>query len=184
MPSTSMRISWYSCACPLPVQVSLKKNMNVLAYKGQFHSTDASADYSAYDTFNFLILMVCFAEKFSHGMIVCGEGVGLFLMKRNMREIDQAVPRKLRIYFFPDKIYYWFNKAMHHYTHVPTVRYIYHLMSLMDSVYWMKVVLSKVYTKKVKSLQHICMMKCPLQQDESTLRRYLMLVQTLIKGFS
>ena len=47
----------------------------------------------------------------------------------------------------------------------------------------MKVVLSKVYTKKVKPLEHICMMKCPLDQDESTLRRYLMPVQMVIRGF-
>ena len=127
------------------------------------------------------MLLVCFAETFSHGIIVYG---GLFLMEKNMREIDQPVPRKLRIYFYKDKIYYWFNKAMHCYTHAPTVRYIYHLMSLMDTVYWMKVVLSKVYTNKMKSLEHICMMKCPLQLGESTLRRYLTPVETVIRAFS
>ena len=111
---------------------SLEKEMDVQAYEGQFHSTDASAHYSAHHTFNFLMLLVCFAETFSHNIIVCREGIGLFLMEKNMREIDQPVPRKLRIYFYKDKIYYWFNKAMHHYTHAPTVRYIYHLMSLLD----------------------------------------------------
>ena len=78
--------------------------------------------------------MVCFAQRFSH------------VLAREKH--DGVEPRKVRIYFYEDKIYYWFNKVMHRYTHVPTMKYIYHLMSLMDNVYWMKGVLKKVYTKK------------------------------------
>ena len=81
------------------------------------------------------------------------------------------------------KIYYWCNRHMYHYMHTPTVRYIYHLMSLMDHVFWMNIILTHIYTIVVKSLQNICIMKCPLHPLESTLTRYLMPVHTVIMGF-
>ena len=127
--------------------------------------------------------MVCFAQRFSHGTIICKNGVGLHLQERKMLGIDGGEPRKVRIYFYKDKICYWFHNVMHHYTHVPTVKYIYHLMSLMGNVYWMRVVLKKDYTRKVRSLKHMCMMKCPQQHFESTLRRYLTPVEEIMRAF-
>ena len=47
----------------------------------------------------------------------------------------------LRIYSYQDKIYYWCNRHLYYYMHVPTVRYIYHLMSLMDHAFWMNVII-------------------------------------------
>ena len=102
--------------------------MDVNALSREFYSTDPSANYSAHDVFNLLLLMVCFAQRFSHGTIICKNGVGLHLQERNMLDIDGGEPRKVRIYFYEDKICYWFHNVMHHYTHVPTVKYIYHLM--------------------------------------------------------
>ena len=125
------------------------------------------------------MLLVFYAERFSDTMTICGGGIGLFVTDKNNRE-----PRTLTIYFYQDKIYYWFNEAMHHYVHAPIVKYIYHLMSLMDTVSWMKVVLSYIYTNVVKSLESMCMMKCPLHQHESTFKRYLTPVHTVFRAFS
>ena len=88
--------------------------MDVNALSREFYSTDPSANYSAHDTFNLLLLMVCFAQRFSHGTIICKNGVGLHLQERNMLDIDGEEPRKVRIYFYEDKIYYWFHNMMHH----------------------------------------------------------------------
>ena len=167
----SLCTTWFCC------------KMDVNALSREFYSTDPSANYSAHDTFNLLLLMVCFAQRFSHGTIICKNGVGLHLQERNMLDIDGEEPRKVRIYFYEDKICYWFHNMMHHYTHVPTVKYIYHLMSLMGNVYWMRVVLKKVYTRKVRLLKHMCMMKCPQQHFESTLRRYLTPVEEIMRAF-
>ena len=139
--------------------------MDANAYCGEFYSTDAS-------TFNLSFFMVCVAQRFSHGTIMCKDGVGLHLQeRRNMKNINGVELRKVRIYFYEDKIYYWFNKVMHCYTHAPTVKYIYYLMSLMGDVYWMKLVLNKVCTKKVKSLKHMCVMKCLHQEISDSSRR-------------
>ena len=112
-----------------------------------------------------LIVMVSFAECFPNSIKMCGDGVGLDWHDENMLDLNEVRPRKVRIYFYKDKIHYFFNKMMHHYTHthIPTVKYIYHLMSLMDHVSWMKAVLKKVYINEVKSLQDMCFMKCPQQ---------------------
>ena len=118
------------------VQLGFVVKMDVNAYSGEFYLTDASANYSADDTFNLLFLMVCVAQRFSHGTIICKDGVGLHLQeRRNMMDINGPELRKVRIYFYEDKIHYWFNKVMHRYTHAPTVKYIYYLMSLMGDVY-------------------------------------------------
>ena len=160
--------------------------MDYNAYHGEFHSTNVYvADYLPNQTFNFLFVMVCSAECLYHSMRICGDGVAVDLYEQNlMMELNGVKPRKVRIYFYKDKIHYWFNKVMHHYTHTPTVEYIYHLISLMDDVSWMKVVLKKVYTNAVKSLQHISIMKCPQQCFESTLGRYQTPAETIIRAFS
>ena len=97
-----------------------------------------------------------------------------------MLDLKRGRPRKVRMYFYKDKVHYFFNEMMHRYTHIPTVKYIYHLMSLMDHVSWMKVVLKKVYMNKVKSLQDMCIMKCLQQCFESTQRRYLTPAERII----
>ena len=114
-----------------------------------------------------------YCSRFSHGTIICKNGVGLHLQERNMLDIDGGEPRKVRIYFYENKICYWFHNMMHCYTHVP----------LMGNVYWMRVVLKKVYTRKVRSLKHMCTMKCPQQHFESTLRRYLTPVEEIMRAF-
>ena len=169
----------------MDVHVLFQTKMDYNACHGEFHLTNVYvADYLPDQTFNFLIVMVCFAECFSNSIRICGDGVGLDLYEQNMMDLNGVKPRKVRIYFYKDKIHYWFNKVMHHYIHTPTVEYIYHLMSLMDHVSLMKVVLKKVYTNIVKSLQCISMMKCPQQCFESTFRRYQTPTETIIRAFS
>ena len=54
--------------------------MNPNTYHGEFHSTDVYfTDYLPDQTFNFLILMVCFTETFPNGIIICKDGVALHL---------------------------------------------------------------------------------------------------------
>ena len=129
--------------------------------------------------------MVSFAECLSNSIKMCGDGVGLDWYDENMLDLNGARPRKVRIYFYKVKIHYFFNKTMHHYTHthIPTVKYIYHLMNLMDHVSWLKVVVKEVYMNKVKPLQNMCIMKCLQQCFESTLRRYLTPPQRIIQAF-
>ena len=47
----------------------------------------------------------------------------------------------------------------------------------------MRVVLKKIYTRKVRSLKHMCMMKCAQQHFKSTLRRYLTPVEEIMRAF-
>ena len=95
--------------------------MDVNALSGEFYSTDPSANYSTHDAFNLLLLMVCFAQRFSHGTIICKNGVGLHLQERNMFDINGREPRKVRIYFYEDKICFWFHNMMHRYTNCQIV---------------------------------------------------------------
>ena len=163
--------------------IFLKMDSN--AYHGDFHSTGVYVeDYLPDQAFSFLIVIVSFAESFSHSIRICDDGVWLDWHEQNMMDLNGVKSTKVRIYFYKDKIYYFFNKAMHCYTHTPIVQYIYHLMSLMDHVSWMKVVLKKVYMNTVKSLQHMYIMKCLQQCFESTLRRYLTHAERIIQAFS
>ena len=83
--------------------------MDVNALSREFYSTDPSAHYPAHDAFNLSLLMMCFAQRFSHGTIICMNGVGLHLQETNMLDIDGGEPRKVRIYFYEDKLCYWFH---------------------------------------------------------------------------
>ena len=151
-----------------------------IGYQGGFLFSDICGLYFPQETLTLLMMVVLYAERFSHTMTIGRGSIGVFLMHKNNEE-----PRILRIYFYQDKIYYWFNKFMYCYMKTPTVRYIYHLMTLMDNVNvsWMNVMLSHVYTNVVKSLQDMCIMKCPLHPLESTLTRYLMPVHTVLTEF-
>ena len=86
--------------------------------------------------------------------------------------------RLVKIHFHPDKLCYWFNDCIHQYSHEPTVRYIYYLMSLMD-FRWMNIVLRYVGRLKPASLTFTVTNSIPY--DLLTLRRYLSLPQTVFK---
>ena len=150
---------------------------------GQYHAADESYIYYEAQTFNFLILLVCFAYNFTNGIIVCKDGVALFMLEKDQADTQGNIPRKVRVYFYRDKIYYWFNKCLHKQTHEQTVKYIYHIMSLFN-VPWMNVILEKIYKNEVKSLVELATMKFPMNKFESTLSRYLTDAQILIRAFS
>ena len=114
---------------------------------------------------------------------MCKDGVALFMLEKDQADTQGNIPRKVRVYFYRDKIYYWFNKCLHKQTHEQTVKYIYHIMSLFN-VPWMNVILEKVYKNEVKSLVELATMKFPMNKFESTLSRYLTDAQTLIRAFS
>ena len=111
------------------------------------------------------------------------DGVALFMLEKDQADTQGNIPRKVRVYFYRDKIYYWFNKCLHKQTHEQTVKYKYHIMSLF-SVPWMNVILEKVYKNQMKSLVELATMKFPMNKFESTLSRYLTDAQTLIRAFS
>lgn len=52
------------------------------------------------------------------------------------------------------------------------------------NVPWMNVVVKKVYINKMKSLVELAALKCPKNNFESTLSRYLTDAQTLVTEFS
>ena len=80
---------------------------------GQYHAADESYIYYETHTFNFLILLVCFAYNFTNGIIVCKDGVALLMLEKDQADTHGNIPRKVRVYFYRDKIYYWFNKCSH-----------------------------------------------------------------------
>ena len=37
----------------------------------------------------------------------------LFMLEKGQADTQGNIPRKVRVYFYRDKIYYWFNKCLH-----------------------------------------------------------------------
>ena len=82
---------------------------------------------------------------------------------------------KIVVHFCQDYISYTFNGYKHTLTHYPTIRYIYHLMSLMTYVSWIRVVVKKCHDIVVPSLTEMTLKKLKfiLGRNESTMRRML-----------
>ena len=82
---------------------------------------------------------------------------------------------KIVVHFCQDYISYTFNGYKHTLTHYPTIRYVYHLMSLMTSVSWIRVVIKKCYDIVVPSLTEMTLKKLKFipGRNESTMRRML-----------
>ena len=53
---------------------------------GQYHAADESYIYFEAQTYNFLILLVCFAYSFNNGIIVCKDGVVLFMLEKDQAD--------------------------------------------------------------------------------------------------
>ena len=66
---------------------------------------------------------------------------------------------KIVVHFCQDYISYTFNGYKHTLTHYPTIRYVYHLMSLMTCVSWIRVVVKKCYDIVVPSLTEMTLKK-------------------------
>ena len=79
------------------------------------------------------------------------------------------------VHFCQDYISYSFNGYKHTLTHYPTIRYMYHLMSLMTCVSWIRVVVKKCYDIVIPSLTEMNLKKLKfiLGRKESTMRRML-----------
>ena len=71
---------------------------------GQYYTADESYIYFEAQTFNFSILLVCFAYNFNNGIIVCKDGVVLFMLGKDQADTQGNIPRKVRVYFYRDKI--------------------------------------------------------------------------------
>ena len=72
-----------------------------------------------------------------------------------------------------------------HLTHYPTIRYMYHLMSLMTYVPWIRVVVKKCYAIVVPSLTEMTLKKTKFipGRTESTMRRMFVPLFTTCKYF-
>ena len=138
--------------------------------------------YSLNETLNFLILLVSYVHDYTLSLVAHVDGVMMHLEELLVQDMPGTGPRLVKIYFHPDKLCYWFNDCIHQYSHEPTVRYIYHLMGLMD-IRWMNIVLRYVNRLKPASLTFTVVNSIPydLYTYESTLRRYLSLPQTVLK---
>ena len=82
---------------------------------------------------------------------------------------------KIVVHFCQDYISYTFNGYKHTLTHYPSIRYTYHLMSLMTYVSLIRVVVKKCYDIVVPSLTEMSLKKLKFipGRNESTMRRML-----------
>ena len=138
--------------------------------------------YSLNETLNSLILLVSYVHDYTLSLVAHVDGVMMHLEELLVQDRPGTGPRLVKIHFHPDKLCYWFNDCIHQYSHEPTVRYIYHLMGLMD-IRWMNIVLRYVNRLKPASLTFTVVNSIPydLYTYESTLKRYLSFPQTVLK---
>ena len=88
--------------------------------------TSKQPEYKENETLNFLLIFECYVHDFVPSMVRLSNGIGMHF-KQNRGE-------KIVVHFCQDYISYTFNGYKHTLTHYPTIRYIYHLMSLMTHV--------------------------------------------------
>ena len=110
---------------------------------------------------------MCYVHDSVPSMVRLSNGIGMHF-KQNRGE-------KIVVHFCQDYISYTFNGYKHALTHYPTIRYIYHLMSLMTYVPWIRVVVKKCYDIVVPSLTEMALKKLKFipGRTESTMRRML-----------
>ena len=106
--------------------------------------TSKQPEYKENETLNFLLIFVCYVHDFVPSMVRLSNGIGMHF-KQNRGE-------KIVVNFCQDYISYTFNGYKHTLTNYPTIRYMYHLMSLMTYVPWIRVVVKKCYDIVVPSL--------------------------------
>ena len=129
--------------------------------------TSKQPEYKKNETLNFLLIFVCYVHDFVPSMVRLSNGIGMHF-KQNRGE-------KIVVHFCQDYISYTFNGYKHTLTHYPTIRYMYHLMSLMTYVPWIRVVVKKCYDIVVPSLTEMTLKKLKFipGRTESTMRRML-----------
>ena len=129
--------------------------------------TSKQPEYKENETLNFLLIFVCYVHDFVPSMVRLSNGIGMHF-KQNRGE-------KIVVHFCQDYISYTFNGYKHTLTHYPTIRYMYHLMSLMTYVPWIRVVVKKCYDIVVPSLTEMTLKKLKFisGRTESTMRRML-----------
>ena len=96
-------------------------------------------EYKENETLNFLLIFVCYVHDFVSSMVMVrlSNGIGM--------HFKQDRGEKIVVHFCQDYISYTFDGCKHTLTHYPTIRYIYHLMSLMTYVPWIRIVVKKCY---------------------------------------
>ena len=129
--------------------------------------TSKQHEYKENETLNFLLIFVCYVHDFVPSMVRLSNGIGM--------HFKQDRGEKIVVHFCQDYISYTFNGYKHTLTHHPTIRYIYHLMSLMTHVSWIRVVVKKCYDIVVPLLTEMALKKLKFipGRNESTMRRML-----------
>ena len=97
--------------------------------------TSKQPEYKENETLKFLLIFVCYVHDFVPSIVRLSNGIGMHF-KQNRRG-------KIVVHFCQDYISYTFNGYKHTLTHYPTIRYMYHLMSLMTYVPWIREVVKK-----------------------------------------
>ena len=108
--------------------------------------TSKQPEYKENETLNFLLIFVCYVHDFVPSMVRLSNGIGM--------HFKQDRGEKIVVHFCQDYISYTFNGYKHTLTHYPTIRYIYHLMSLMTHVSWIRVVVKKCFDIVVSLLHN------------------------------
>ena len=129
--------------------------------------TSKQPEYKENETLNFLLIFVCYVHDFVPSMVRLSNGIGMHF-KQNRGE-------KIVVHFCQDYISYTFNGYKHTLTHYPKIKYVYHLMSLMTYIPWIRVVVKKCYDIVVPSLTEMTLKKLKFipGRTESTMRRML-----------
>ena len=129
--------------------------------------TSKQSEYKENEALNFLLILVCYVHDFVPSMVRLSNGIGM--------HFKQDRGEKVAVHFCQDYISYTFNGYKHTLTHYPTIRYIYHLMSLMTYVPWIRVVVKKCYDIVIPSLTEMTLKKLKFipGRNESTMRRML-----------
>ena len=113
--------------------------------------TSKQPEYKENETLNFLLIFVCYVHDFVPSMVRHSNGIGM--------HFKQDRGKKIVVHFCQDYISYTFNGYKHTLTHYPTIRYRYHLMSLITHVSWIRVVVKKCYDVVVSSLTEMALKK-------------------------
>ena len=128
--------------------------------------TSKQPEYKENEALNFQLILVCYVHDFVPCIVRLFNGIGM--------HFKQDRGEKIIVHFCQDYISYTFSGYKHTLTHCPTIRYVYHLMSLMTYVPWIRVVVKKCYDI-VPSLTEMTLKKLKFisGRNESTMRRML-----------
>ena len=129
--------------------------------------TSKQPEYKENETLNFLLILVCYVHNFTPALVRLSNGIGLYL--------KQQSEGKVVVHFCQNYISYTFNGFKHTLCHYPTIRYIYHIMSFMTYIPWIRVVIKKCYDNVVPTLTEMSLKKLKFipGKNESTMRRFL-----------